>query len=205
MNFDIEKTLYTLPGVIIGLAVHEWAHAFTAWKLGDRTAKSEGRVSFNPLRHLDPLGLVFIVFMGFGWARPVRFNPENLSRPRRDGALIAAAGPVSNLILALGVLCCLKLMVLLAPGFFLPAALANILIYTAAVNLGLFVFNLLPLPPLDGSHILFSGIRMDPKTESRVLKFGALVLLLIIIIENTLRVGIIPIHIFVNKVFSVFF
>jgi Zn-dependent protease len=205
MDFDIERTLYTLPGVIIGLALHEWAHAFVAWKLGDTTAKTEGRVSFNPLRHLDPIGLVFIVFLGFGWAKPVRFNPENLSHPRRDRSLIAAAGPFSNLVLALGVLCGLKLMVLFAPGFSLPSAPAEILLYLIIVNLGLFMFNMLPLPPLDGSHIFFSGIPMDPKTENRVLKFGALALLLIIVVENRLHIDIIPIRFFVNKVFSLFF
>ncbi|MDR1316338.1 MAG: site-2 protease family protein [Spirochaetales bacterium] len=212
MDFDIERMLYTLPAVIIGLGLHEWAHAFTAWKLGDVTAKEEGRVSFNPLRHLDPLGFIFIVFVGFGWAKPVRFNPENLSHPRRDRALIAAAGPVSNLLLGLAVLGFLKLLLMfLFTSMFImnlpPKVLdvsLKILLHTAATNLGLFIFNILPVPPLDGSHIFFSSLKLDPATEARILKFGGLALFILILLENRLATGILPIHIFVNKVFSLF-
>jgi Zn-dependent protease len=210
MNFDIERMLYTLPGVIIGLGLHEWAHAFTAWKLGDLTAKEEGRVSFNPLRHLDPIGFLFIVFAGFGWAKPVRFHPENLSRPRRDRALIAAAGPVANLLLGLAVLCFLKLIFAFALVFVrdLPPkaleALLSLLLYMAATNLGLFIFNILPIPPLDGSHLFFSGLKIEPRTEARILKFGGLALFALILAENGLDSGILPIRIFVNKVFSLF-
>jgi Zn-dependent protease len=209
-NFDIERILYTLPAVIIGLGLHEWAHAFTAWKLGDATAKEEGRVSFNPLRHLDPLGFLFIVFFGFGWAKPVRFNPENLSRPRRDRALIAAAGPVSNLLLGTAVLCFLKLIFTFAPGMLLglpPKVFEvsiSILLYMAATNLGLFIFNILPIPPLDGSHLFFSGLKIDPRTEARMLKFGGLALIVLIVVGNRIDADILPVHVFVSKVFSLF-
>ena len=205
MDFDWERMLATLPGVVVGLGLHEWAHAFTAWKLGDLTAKAEGRVSFNPLRHLDPLGLLFIVVMGFGWAKPVRFNPDNLAHPRRDRALIAAAGPLSNLIVGLAILSCLKLALLYISGFYLPLMAAKILFYAASVNLGLFAFNILPLPPLDGSHILFSGMRLEPQTENRMLKFGALALILVIIAENRMDVNILPIGAFIDMVFELFF
>jgi len=205
LDFNWQRILATLPGVVVGLGLHEWAHAFTAWKLGDTTAKEEGRVSFNPLRHLDPLGLMFIVGFGFGWAKPVRFNPDNLSHPRRDRALIAAAGPLSNLILGLVILASLKFAVRFIPGFSPPIVVLEILFYAASVNLGLFLFNLLPLPPLDGSHILFSGIHLEAQTEKRVLKFGALALLGLIIIENRVGVNILPIRVFVSKVFNLFF
>ena len=205
MNFDWERMLAALPGVIVGLGLHEWAHAFTAWKLGDLTAKEEGRVSFNPLRHLDPLGLLFIVVMGFGWAKPVRFNPDNLAHPRRDRALIAVAGPLSNLALGLGILSCLKLAIFFIPGFYLPLMAAKIVFYAASVNLGLFAFNSIPLPPLDGSHILFSGMRLDVQTENRLLKFGALALLLVIVVENNTDMTILPIGTFIDMVFELFF
>ena len=205
MDFDWERILAALPGVVVGLGLHEWAHAFTAWKLGDLTAKAEGRVSFNPLRHLDPLGLLFIVVMGFGWAKPVRFSPDSLARPRRDRAIIAAAGPLSNLVLGLAVLSSLKLASLYIAGFYLPLMAAKILFYAASVNLGLFVFNILPLPPLDGSHILFSGMRLEAQTESRMLKFGALALILVIIVESNTGVNILPIGAFVDMVFELFF
>jgi Zn-dependent protease len=210
MNFDIERILYSLPGVIFGLGLHEWAHAFTAWKLGDVTAKEEGRVSLNPIRHLDVLGLFFIVVAGFGWAKPVRFCPENLSHPRRDRVLIALAGPLTNLLLGLAVLCLLKLLLLMPGGFnpHLPPEALNIclsiLLYAAAVNLGLFMFNILPIPPLDGSHIFFSGLRMDAQMENRILRMGTIVLFVIIYFENRTDMDILPIHIFVEKVFTVF-
>jgi Zn-dependent protease len=211
MDFDIERILYSLPGVIVGLGLHEWAHAFTAWKLGDATAKEEGRVSLNPFRHLDVLGLFFIVIAGFGWAKPVRFNPENLSHPRRDRMLIAAAGPVTNLLLGMALLCVLRLTYefalegmkrSLSPQ--LVKLSLRVLLYAASVNLGLFMFNILPIPPLDGSHIFFSGLRMDARTESRVLRMGTIALFAIIIIENRTGADILPIHIFVDKVFALF-
>ena len=96
-----QNILYALPGIIIGLTVHEFCHALAAYKLGDHTAREMGRLSFNPLKHIDLIGFLFIIFAGFGWAKPVQFNPENLSHPRRDKAIIAAAGPLSNLVLAL--------------------------------------------------------------------------------------------------------
>jgi Zn-dependent protease len=210
MDFNIEQILYTLPGVILGLGLHEWAHAFTAWKLGDITAKEEGRVSLNPLRHLDFLGLFFIVIAGFGWAKPVRFNPENLRHPRRDRMLIALAGPLTNLLLGIGVLCLLQLVIYLIPhyGPRLPPEILkgflSILLYAASVNLGLFIFNILPIPPLDGSHIFFSSLRLDAQTENRILRIGTIALFAIIIIENRTNANILPIHFFVEKVFGLF-
>jgi len=96
---DIKTTLYVLPGIILGLTIHEFCHAYCAYKLGDNTAKDQGRLTFNPIKHIDVIGFIFIILAGFGWAKPVEFNPENLKNPRRDKALIAAAGPVSNFIM----------------------------------------------------------------------------------------------------------
>jgi Zn-dependent protease len=96
-----QNIIYSLPGIILGLTVHEYSHALAAYKLGDYTARDQGRLSFNPLRHIDIIGFLFIIFAGFGWAKPVQFQPGNLRRPRRDKALIAAAGPLSNFLLAL--------------------------------------------------------------------------------------------------------
>jgi Zn-dependent protease len=110
MDFSIERILYSMPAVIAGLSVHEFSHAYMAMKLGDSTARDEGRVSLNPLRHLDPLGFLFIVLVGFGWAKPVRFNPENLKHKKRDRILIALAGPLSNFVLGAVALLALKLL-----------------------------------------------------------------------------------------------
>lgn len=137
--------IVTAVGLIIAITVHEFAHAFTADRLGDPTPSIQHRLSLNPLVHLDPLGTVFLVLFGFGWGKPVEFDPYNLKNPRRDGALIALAGPASNLILAL----ILSISYRIVPGiigiFFQP------LIY---LNVMLAVFNLLPIYPLDGFRIV---------------------------------------------------
>lgn len=96
MNFDYFWLFRSLPAVIIGLTVHELAHAYTAYKLGDMTAKNDGRLTLNPLKHIDPLGFILIVIAGFGWAKPVSFNPDNLKNKHRDEILISLAGPFSN-------------------------------------------------------------------------------------------------------------
>lgn len=100
MNFDLFWLLKSLPAVVIGLTVHELAHALMAYFLGDMTAKNDGRLTLNPLKHIDPLGFILIVIAGFGWAKPVNFNPANLRNKHRDEILISLAGPFSNFLLA---------------------------------------------------------------------------------------------------------
>ena len=200
--------LYSLPGIIIGLTVHEYCHALAAHKLGDPTACQQGRMTFNPLRHIDIIGFIFIVFAGFGWAKPVQFNPENLRNPRRDKAIIAAAGPLSNLLLALVFIAFIRLWMSLiestAPSYRGEQLISilvsrpfigfvSIIFRAAAINIGLFVFNLFPIPPLDGSHIVFSGLNLSPETEYRIMKIGAPLLFVLLIIQNRTSLTILPI------------
>ncbi len=153
--------------IFIVLPIHEWAHGFVAYKLGDNTAKNSGRLTLNPLKHIDPLGASALLLFKFGWARPVPVNPRNFKRPKLGMALTALAGPLSNLIVALIALVLatiaydfggniLNLMGEQGSNFFVMPFFGFIyfmfLIYN--VNLGLAVFNLIPLPPLDGSKIL---------------------------------------------------
>jgi len=201
---NLQNILYSLPGIIIGLTVHEYCHAFAAYKLGDHTARDLGRLTFNPLKHIDLIGFIFIIIAGFGWAKPVQFNPENLARPRRDKAIIAAAGPLSNLVLALVFIAILKAW-LLIPEFTSNNAILtffftgpfitviDVIFRAATINLGLFIFNLLPIPPLDGSHIVFSGLNLRPETEAVIMKVGAPLLLIIILIQNRTNITILPI------------
>ncbi|AEF82888.1 site-2 protease family protein [Leadbettera azotonutricia] len=203
-----QNILNSLPGILIGLTVHEFSHAWAAYKLGDYTAKDQGRLTFNPLRHIDPIGFLFIIFAGFGWAKPVQFSPDNLSHPRRDKALIAAAGPLSNLLLALIFIFTIKgyralleysydsmnsdaLFVFLQSETFYRVIM--IILQAAVINLGLFVFNLLPIPPLDGSHIFFSGLNLRPETERSIMKIGTPLLFIILIIQNYAGITILPI------------
>ena len=204
-----QRIVFYLPGIIIGLTVHEFCHALAAYKLGDYTAREMGRLSFNPLKHIDPIGLLFIVFAGFGWAKPVQFNPENLRHYRRDKAIIAAAGPLSNLVLALVFIGLIRGWLSL-PSLFDPSGsradfifsilysdpffiFILIVYYLVMINLGLFVFNLLPIPPLDGSHIVFSGLNLSPETERNIMKIGMPLLFITIIIQNRTDITIIPI------------
>ncbi len=207
MDFSLERILYSLPAVLAGLSLHEFSHAYMAMRLGDRTAKDEGRVSLNPLRHLDPLGFLFIVLVGFGWAKPVRFNPENLARPKRDRILIALAGPLSNLALGAAALLSLKLLLFFIQGANGPWAEigVNLLLYCGYINFGLFVFNMIPLPPLDGSHVLLQGISLKPELESRVVQFGSYALFAIILAENRLDIDLLPIGRAVDAMVGLFF
>ena len=157
--------LLSLPTILIALSVHECAHAWAAYKLGDSTAKNFGRMTINPLKHLDPLGVLCMIVAGFGWARPVPVNSRNLRNPKRDMVLISLAGPASNIILAfIGLLILRILQVLVLPalsaaaigtfGVDAIAMLLQFLMLFCMLNAGLAIFNLLPIPPLDGSHLL---------------------------------------------------
>jgi Zn-dependent protease len=204
---DWQSTLYSIPGVLLGLTVHEFFHAWTACRLGDTTAKDQGRLTLNPLKHLDPIGFLFILFAGFGWAKPVQFSPGALARPRRDKALIAAAGPVSNLILGiiltLGVKGLFRLEFNLGGLPFIEVILLT-LYYAAVINFGLFVFNLIPIPPLDGSHIVFSGLNLNPETEHRIMRIGTPLLFIVLIVQNRTDLTILPIGIIVRALISLF-
>lgn len=165
--------------LIISLTIHEFAHAFIADKLGDPTPRLQGRITLNPLAHLDPLGTLAMLFLGFGWGKPVMFDPYNLKDPKSDAALIALAGPASNLILAT--------ILAIAFRFFgsesLFASLAYLVIQT---NVGLAIFNLIPIHPLDGGKILIGLAPKDVAHEwDQVLhQYGTVILLFLILPLN---------------------
>ncbi|MCL2442684.1 MAG: site-2 protease family protein [Treponema sp.] len=205
----LERILFLLPGILLGLTIHEFCHAFCAWKLGDDTAREQGRITLNPIKHIDLIGFLFIVFAGFGWAKPVQFNPDNLRNLRRDKALIAAVGPLSNFIL--GILFCFILKAMnnyYSGSETAPSNLIQniyiVLYYAASINFGLFIFNLLPIPPLDGSHIIFSGLNIPIETEVKIRSIGMPVLFLIIIIQNYAGITIIPIGRFITFMMNFF-
>lgn len=145
--------LFKIPALLLAVTVHELAHGLVADRLGDPTARLQGRLTLNPIPHIDPLGALAFIIAGFGWAKPVPVNAYNLRHPIRDMALIAAAGPVSNFALAFAGIVAFRL---LQPMTVLPLVepLVAVLSYVFLYNLGLGVFNLIPLPPLDGGHFL---------------------------------------------------
>jgi len=165
--------IFTILSLIIAVTIHEFSHAFAADRLGDPTPRSQGRLSLNPLVHLDPLGTLMLVLVGFGWGKPVPFDPYNLENPRRDAALISFAGPLSNIVFAVFLSLVFKL--------FLPSLLdlAAPLIY---LNILLAVFNLIPVYPLDGEKILAGLLpkQMAHEFQSTMRRYGTLILILLI-------------------------
>ncbi len=153
MNFDLQSLLYTLPAILIALTLHEYAHGLVATWLGDPTPRENGRLSLNPLHHLDPVGTLLLIFFRFGWAKPVMVNPLYFRGNRKAGmAKVAIAGPLMNILLA-------YLAILLLSAYYhtsleLPQYLISFLLYFVIINLVLASFNLIPIPPLDGSKIL---------------------------------------------------
>lgn len=175
-----------LPAFLISLSFHEFFHALTATLLGDDTPRRMGRLTLNPLAHVDFLGLFFLIFFRIGWAKPVVFDQRNFSYPRLFSVLTALAGPFSNFFLALVCLYGIKYMPLayLAPAVAL--SFLQILKATAYVNIMLGVFNILPIPPLDGSHILIAFlIEKFPQAILWMYRYSFLILIMLFILPQT--------------------
>lgn len=173
--------LFTVISVPLSLVIHEFAHAIVADLLGDPTPRLYGRVTLNPMSHLDVLGLLMMLFGPIGWAKPTPVNPKNFKRPRLAYALTVLAGPLSNLLLACIGFFLLK--VLWNPTGLNAGFISRLLSVFAVVNVNLFIFNLIPVPPLDGSRLLgllFRGHRAN--TYRNFETYGPFVLLLIVII-----------------------
>lgn len=149
-----QTLILKVPALLLAVTVHELAHGLVADRLGDPTARLQGRLTLNPLPHIDPIGALAFVLAGFGWAKPVPVNALNLRRPVRDMAWIAAAGPVSNLIAAFVGLVAFVLLRRVGGLPFVAEPLGGMLLYVYQFNLVLALFNLIPLPPLDGGHFL---------------------------------------------------
>ena len=211
--------------LLFAITVHEAAHGWVAWKMGDPTAYNMGRVTLNPLPHIDPFGtvlfpliLALIKFPVFGWAKPVPVNPLNLRNPRRDNLWISAAGPVSNLSVAALSLIGIVIIKLINPdvriflykflmrheslpkGFYPLEGLALILFYAVLINSYLAIFNLIPVPPLDGSGVLM-GLLSEENAEKleRIRPFGFLIVLGLIYL-GLLEIIILPIRIIIFTV-----
>ena len=194
MALDLADILKIAPAAVIGLTVHEFSHAYAAYKLGDSTAKAEGRLTLNPLKHIDWLGFFLIIIAGFGWAKPVSFNPNNLKNKHRDEIIISVAGPISNFLLA--ILFFVIARVLYSTSYFQTSSLEiiNLIMTWGIINFSLFVFNLIPIPPLDGSHIYLTFLKeINPKLMTNMYKWGTLGLILIIVAENKLGINILHI------------
>ena len=181
--------LLSLPIILLSLSMHEAAHGFAAWKLGDPTARSFGRITLNPAKHLDPFGFVCMLLAGFGWAKPVPVNARYFKKPRRDMALVSVAGPLSNLLLALIFLLLLRFV---GYGWLVTLPISTqfqyhliyfallFLYYGVYMNLTLAVFNLLPVPPLDGSRILVP--LLPPRLRLKVIQHERTIALVVMLL-----------------------
>ncbi len=185
-------TLMILPGIVIGLSFHEFAHAWVADRCGDPTPRYQNRVTINPAAHIDPIGFIALLFIGFGWGRPVMINPGNFKKQRRDELLVALAGVTLNLILAFLFMGVMRLLYQFALGFMLTELgmiLQAIIFWIIRINIVLMVFNLLPIPPLDGFNVITQIFNLrETEFYYRVYDKGFLILMVLILFNVTGRI-----------------
>ncbi len=190
MSGNLQQSLISLalilPAVVLCLVIHELAHGVTAYLFGDRTAKNAGRLTFDPLAHLDPVGFVCLLLLGFGWARPVPVNISNFKHKKLGMAMTALAGPLSNFLLA--IVSFMLYMALytqhLADSNTFAQAVSMFLFYVAQMSVGLGVFNLIPVYPMDGSRILQAILpfRMQAKWNVFFQKYQSIVVLILVVV-----------------------
>lgn len=182
---ELLSLLVSVPGLLLCLSLHEAAHGYTAYRLGDPTAKNAGRLTLDPLKHLDPVGTICLLFFHVGWAKPVPVNTWYFKNPRRDTALVSLAGPVSNFLLAAVLLFVRQFLIF---SSVMPVYVLGLMVHYAAImSIGLGVFNLIPVPPLDGSKILFSFLPWQQAAKyakyEQYIQFGLLVLLFVGVLD----------------------
>lgn len=172
--------ILTGVSVLVALVLHELAHGFVSYKLGDETPKREGRLTLNPMVHLDLFGTICLLFFHFGWAKPVQINPYNYKNKKLGTVLVSLAGPFTNFLIAL------LGMFLLRLGSLLPTILVSFLYSLISINVGLGVFNLIPLPPLDGSKVLAAVLPQDLYMKYMSIEQYGIIILMVILATGVL-------------------
>jgi Zn-dependent protease len=206
MNSFITQLIILAPPLLFALTFHEFAHGYVAYRLGDPTAKDAGRLTLNPLKHLDPIGTIAFFFIKFGWAKPVPVNPAYFRNPRRDMLWVALAGPMTNLALALISAVVTKALWLFASS--LPYSsiaeailvpLNAMLIASVWINLVLCIFNFLPIPPLDGSRILTGLLPQNLAISYMKIERYGFIIILVLAFSGVLSKVILPIIGYANS------
>lgn len=179
---QMRMMLYTAPAVLLAITFHEYAHGYMAYRLGDATAKYDGRLTLNPFKHLDVFGTICLLFFHVGWAKPVRVNVRNLKNIRRDMVWIALAGPLTNFLLAFVSILCYGLFYKYSSGTNVVLNYLEIVCYySGIVNVGLGVFNLIPIPPLDGSNVIRELIPGAAALYNKIGRYSGLILMALLV------------------------
>ncbi|MBP3721959.1 MAG: site-2 protease family protein [Selenomonadaceae bacterium] len=199
-DFNIMSIIAGLPGLILAMTVHEYAHARVAVELGDITPRVMGRLTLNPKAHIDPIGLLCLFLVHFGWAKPVSINPRNFKNPRRDDILVSLAGPFANLLLAF--LSLIVLLVYSKMGGNMTQGMSLVFRLIIEYNIGFAIFNLLPIPPLDGSHVLMQILPRDLAYKLEGLEKYSFIILIIFLMTPILSMILIPCRELVWHIFT---
>ena len=190
--FDFQSIILSAPAILFGLTIHEFSHGWVAWRLGDPTAKMMGRLTLNPLKHLDAIGTIALFLFHFGWAKPVPIDPRNFRHPTRDMAISGLAGPAANLLTAAVSGLILRVLILFHIGGFI----ATLTSYFVLFNLILCFFNLIPIPPLDGSRLLYHLLPPNlAAAYGRLERYGFIILIVIILAGELTGVSLLSLYI----------
>ena len=179
-----------LPGLVIAMTIHEYAHARVADALGDFTPRMQGRLTLNPAAHIDPFGLLMLFLIKFGWAKPVMVNPSNFKNPRRDDILVSAAGPMANLLVAFVTL--LVMVILVKIGFPMSTGMKTVFSLILIYNVNFAIFNMLPIPPLDGSHILRNLLPYELAVRFQAIERYSFIILIVFLMTPILGMIFVP-------------
>ena len=189
-----------LPGLLIAMVIHEYAHAQVAVWLGDFTPRLMGRLTLNPKAHVDPIGMLMLFLVHFGWAKPVMINPRNFKNPKRDDILVSLAGPAANFITAF--LALLALLIYNRMGGDMTAGVYLVFQMIIEYNIGFGIFNLIPLPPLDGSHVLMQLLPRDMAYKLAELERYSFLILIVLLMTPVLSMILIPCRALIWQIFT---
>lgn len=205
MDFILGRIMI-IPGIIIGLSLHEFAHAWMSHRLGDPTPAAQGRVTVNPFAHMDPVGFILLMILGFGWGKPVQVNPSYYKHRRLGEAAVSVAGVTMNLIIATAGMGILRLISLTSASGAIMDIIIQIMVGLVQINLVLMFFNLIPLPPLDGFGLITQIFNLERKSwYYRFYQLGPMFLMLMIVFHITSKIITPPVNLVYGLLVNLFF
>ena len=199
-EFDFTQILLGIPGLIIAMTFHEYAHARAAVALGDFTPRLMGRLTLDPRAHIDPIGLIMLFLVRFGWAKPVMVNPSNFRQPKRDDILVSVAGPAMNLLL--GFIAFYIILFIRTHNVDVSSITYGIIQMIFVYNVNFAIFNMLPIPPLDGSHILRNLLPPDLAYRYQALERYSILIMIVFIATPVLGIVLMPMFQFVYAIYK---